>query len=48
MNSAVYHGYQQEIKQTKINHGVIHPNDTNGKANSEDPDQTAPVGAVAV
>ena len=26
--------------------GVFHQKDANGKANSEDPDQTAPLGAV--
>ena len=27
-------------------HGVMSPNDTDGMANSVDPDQTAPLGAV--
>ena len=27
-------------------YAVMHPNDADGMANSEDPDQTAPIGAV--
>ena len=34
------------IRAKRFYHGVIPPNDENGIANSEDPDQTAPLGAV--
>ena len=35
-----------KFKRSVIPHGVIPPNDAGGIANSEDPDQTAPLGAV--
>ena len=40
-------GYNQPKDETKrLNHWVICPKDANGMANSEDPDQTAPLVAV--
>ena len=35
-----------KIQSKRFYHGVIPLNDANGIANSEDPDQTAPLGAV--
>ena len=35
-----------KIQTTRPNHGIFCPKDANGIANSEDPDQTAPLGAV--
>ena len=35
-----------KIQTKRFYHGVIPLNDANGIANSEDPDQTAPLGAV--
>ena len=37
---------QSKIQTKSFFHGVIPLNDANGIANSEDPDQTAPLGAV--
>ena len=37
---------QPKIRTKRPNFRVFHQNDANGKANSEDPDQTAPLGAV--
>ena len=35
-----------EIQTKRPNLGIFHQKDANGIANSEDPDQTAPLGAV--
>ena len=35
-----------KIQEKRLNVRVFRPKDANGIANSEDPDQTAPVGAV--
>ena len=35
-----------KIQTKRLNHWVFRQKDANGIANSEDPDQTAPVGAV--
>ena len=37
---------QPKIQTKMVNLRVLHQKDANGKANSEDPDQTAPRGAV--
>ena len=37
---------QPKIQTKRPNHRVIHSENVNGRANSEDPDQTAPLGAV--
>ena len=36
----------QKLEKKKIYHRVMHPKDADSIANSEDPDQTAPLGAV--
>ena len=35
-----------KIQTKRSNHNILCPKDANGIANSEDPDQTAPLGAV--